>query len=466
MTRKIRTSIIPSEQQFYRLRNVSEDLDLSAICCFAATGFFLAEDTYWKNLKVLQPGTEYLIDSDGYLQDSKTVFKWHYNPIHRPFTTVVEEFTQLFESTINSQIGDKKIILPLSGGLDSRTQATALFQLKKNVQAYSYEFENGYPETKIAQKISKKCGFNFIKLKVPNSYLWDVIDDLYGINKGYSEFIYCRQMAFLDDYENMGDIFSLGHWGDVLFDDMKIPDDLSFEQQIFMLYHKIVKRGGEELACRLWRSFNLEGNFKDYLYSRLEALLNKIDIPENANAQIRAFKSMYWAPRWTSINLSIFRAKHPIALPYYDDDICKFICEVPESYLANRAIQIHYIRNRNPNLAKITWQQHRPFNLYNFHYNKIPYSLPYRITNKLKRLINAKRGNPYVQRNWELQFLGEKNRKKLEHFIAKDNLVPAEISEYFFRKFTSPNYLDFAHPMSILLTLSVWSQHQRIFQKS
>ena len=53
---------------------------------------------------------------------------------------------------------------------------------------------------------------------------------------------------------------------------------------------------------------------------------------------------------------------------------------------------------RNPDLAKITWQSQKPFNLYNFTYNKSPYNLPYRIVDKVKRNLNPQK---YIQRNSE-----------------------------------------------------------------
>ena len=82
-----------------------------------------------------------------------------------------EEEVVDFETIINEQIGDKKVILPLSGGLDSRTQAAALHYLKKNVQSYSYQFEDGLNETCFAQKIAKVCYFPFEKCIIPKAYL-------------------------------------------------------------------------------------------------------------------------------------------------------------------------------------------------------------------------------------------------------------------------------------------------------
>src|SRR5690606_30849221 len=259
---------------------------------------------------------------------------------------------------IQEQVQDKKVILPLSGGLDSRTQAVALHQLQKEVHSYSYSFQNGLNESDYGRKIANACHFPFSDLTIPNGYLWNKIEKLAQLNGCYSEFTHPRQMAVVEELAKMGEVFSLGHWGDVLFDDMGVPDDLSFESQLDVLYKKVINKGGLAIANQLWQACQLEGNFEDYLRARLSTLLRKIAISESANAQIRAFKSLYWAPRWTSTNLSVFESVRPITLPYYDNRMCEFICSVPEKYLAGRQIQIEYIKRRNPNVAKIEWQQH------------------------------------------------------------------------------------------------------------
>src|SRR5690606_4821348 len=190
----------------------------------------------------------------------------------------------------------------------------------------------------------------------------------------------------------------------------------------------------------------LEGDFYDYLYERLKTLLQKVNIPKSANAQIRAFKSLYWAPRWTSVNLSVFENERPISLPYYDNRMCEFICSVPEKYLSGRQIQIEYLKMRNPKLAAITWESQKPFNLYNYQYNKIPYNVSYRVWNKAKRSLSAK---PYIQRNWELQFLGTENEKQLEKRLFDNPNMKAFISEdltkVFYQKFKQEDAVYYSH---------------------
>lgn len=454
---QLTTPIIPIKQQFY---GQPKTLDLKAIAIFAATGFFLDDDTYYTEQKVLKPASQVTIDdATGKVISQKPYFKWHYAPRERPFNEVVDEFQFLFESILDQQVGNRKVILPLSGGLDSRTQAVALHKLKKDVVSYSYRFDGGHDENWYGEQISKSCKFPYHAYQVKEGYLWDCIETLTGINGCYSEFTHPRQMAFLDSYKALGDLFSLGHWGDVLFDTMGISDSMPFEGQVEVLFKKVVKKGGLDLANALWNSWGLEGNFKDYFMERIKELLLKVAIPQSANAQVRAFKSLYWAPRWTSVNLSVFNVARPVSLPYYDNRMCEFICTVPEEYLAHRQIQIDYIKRNSPALAQLIWQAQRPFNLYNYHQNRMPWNLPFRIIDKLRRMGNPK---PYVQRNWELQFLGVQNDSQIRHWILEnshfDALVPKAIRQDFYHLFKESDAVFYSHPLSMLLTLSLFSK--------
>ena len=454
----IQTPIIPTHQQFVKVHEPRE-IDKKAICIFAATGFFLGSDTYWKDLKVLPPATINTIDENGFWVDSKPWFEWYYKPRQISFETALEEFTELFEKIVAEQAKDKTVLLPLSGGLDSRTQAIAISKLENPVIAYSYSFQDGFSETGIAKKIAKAYDFPFHDFTIKSGYLWPKLEELADINLCYSEFTHPRQMAVLEEFKKMKGVFSLGHWGDVLFD-RGAPEGTTHEQILPQLKKIAVKKGGMELATALWENWGLEGSFEEYLEKRFQDRLDKIKI-DNISAKVRAFKTMSWAPRWTSVNLSIFEKANPYELPYYDDRMCEFICTVPEEYLADRKLQIAYIKQQSPKLAKITWQAEKPYNLYNFQNNKSPNNLPYRITNKLQREIKVKMGKPYIQRNWELQFLGMENDEKLQEHLFGENLHPflsKELLARFYNKFKTDDAVKYSHPLSMLLTLAVWKR--------
>ena len=217
------------------------------------------------------------------------------------------------------------------------------------------------------------------------------------------------------------------------------------------------------MAKSLWQNWKLEGEFEDYLNSRILVLLSRINIV-NSNAKIRAFKSMYWAPRWTSINLSVFARNKEIYLPYYDDRMCQFICEVPESLLNNRQIQIEYIKKTNIAVEKIVWQDAKPFNLFNHHLAKTHLRLPYRVTEKLKREFKSLLGKKFVQRNWELQFLGSENKKRLNSHFKTDSFnkeVDKELVKKTMDLFYDNNSVYHSHAVSMLLTMGVFLNSQK-----
>ncbi|MCX6188991.1 MAG: asparagine synthase-related protein [Bacteroidetes bacterium] len=458
--------IIPIRQKFYKShenvllsnweKEASAALDLKAICAFCALGFFLDDDTYYKNIKVVKPSTTLVLEGDK-IVSSNTNFKWHYNPREITFNETVNEFAELFEKIIAEQTKDKYVILPLSGGLDSRTQAVALRNNPEKVFAYSYQFKNGVNENKYGEAIANALHFKFKKLEIEKGYLWKVIDDLASINHCFSDFTSPRQMAFLDEYPPMGDVFSLGHWGDVLFDSMGLNEEADFETQLRVLLKKIVKKGGMELGQSLWQAWGLAGDFQSYLTERVSVLLDNIKI-SNANARIRVFKSMYWATRWTSVNLSVFEHARPITLPYYDDRMCKFICTIPEAHLAARKIQIEYIKRHSPEVAKIAWQAQHPYHLFNYHHNKMLYNLGYRVADKLKREMNKIVGKEMIERNWELQFLGKANEPMLMHTLFDNQklnaAIPLALTTSFYEKFKNANHVYYSHSINMLLVLS------------
>jgi len=451
----IKTPIIPINQTFAKVK-APHELHKEAICVFMATGFFLDQDTYWKDQIVLRPATINTIDAKGFLIESTPWFEWHYTPQECRFSEALQQFTSLFETIVDEQVGNKKVVLPLSGGLDSRTQAVALKKMNKSVQSYSYAFKGGYPETNIAKQLAKACEFNFKEYQIEKGYLWNCIEELATINQCYSEFTHPRQMAIVDEFETMGEIFSLGHWGDVLFDSM-CDEHLNEHQELAVIYKKIIKKGGLELATALWKAWELPNSFEMYLKERIQKLLNEINII-NSSAKIRAFKSLHWAPRWTAINLSVFQKKHPITVPYFNDAMCQFICTVPEAFLADRKLQIAYIKANNKKLSAIQWQAQKPFSLNTYQFNKTPYNLPFRVVGKIQRVLTSLLGKPYIQRNWELQFMGKENEKQLKKYLealALHKLIPPAVTNQFYAAFKKGDKVVYSHAVSMLLTLAL-----------
>ena len=428
------------------------NIDFESICYWLSTGFFLGTTTFFKN-QFFSPGTR------------EMEWNWHYTPRDISFDQAVDEFTHLFETLILNYTEGKKIILPLSGGLDSRTLAAAL-KGRKDVVVVSYEFENGIRETEYARQIAVTCGWEFHRYTIPLGYLWENLDELADISQCQTEFTHPRQMAIIDKIAQYGDLILSGQWGDVLFDVQDIADDANLDQLTNFTIKKVVKPGGMELASELWKYWDLGGDFKEKSFKTIQDLLLDIEI-ENPKSRIRAFKSLHWAPRWANVNLKVFTSRRDMFIPYYHDEMCKFICMVPEEFLADRNIQIEYIKRKAPVLARIPWQTY-DLDLYNYqHFNTIYF--PRRLYQYGRRIIREKilKRPPVIQRNWELQFLGLENERYLKRWIFEtpelDELVPKQIIQDFYYRFKKVDPVKYSHPVSMLLTLAVWCK--RLWKK-
>jgi hypothetical protein len=423
---------------------INGNLNLKAICVWIAFGCMLDNDTFFEGVYWTRPKT----------------LPWHYDPVDMSFDKTVDKFAEIFENVVADQTKGASVLLALSGGLDSRTLAAAMSKTGKKPFTYSYKFENSFNETKYGKQIAGLFGWEYEDFVIPKGYLWDKVDYIAGINQCYTDLTHSRQVAVLDQIAPRGNLFLLGHLGDLSFDGMGVPDSLTGRGLIEAVIKKMLKKGGLELAVDLWKLWNIEGDFNDYLYNRVSNLLDDIHI-SNANAKIKAFKCMQWVTRWTNVNLFFFSRYHPIALPYYDERICEFVCCTSEEYLNGRKIQIEYLKRFHPKLAKIPWQDKEPYNLYNYHHYLTLRHLPWRLINKTRGVVNEKLfGKKTTLRNWEIQFVGNENDYMLSRYLLDNNelakLIPKEVVKKYYDRFKTKNAHYYSHPVNMLLTLSVF----------
>lgn len=467
-SKNIYSPIIPVNQVFYNQESAEVvnwnnnlkdlEIDWKALTVFCALGFMLDDQTFYKNIKTCRPATKYKLNNNTILS-SEQYWKWNYNPKDRKFSDILDEFTIILENIIKSETKNKSILLPISGGLDSRTLFVPVKE-RKDLTLSSYEFENGFHESDTSIKLSNQYKIPLYVKTIPKGYLWNKLDQIHKLNNCFTDFTHPRQVAAINDWIGLGDSVLLGHWGDVLFDKQADSKNISYNEQVIQLKKKIIKPSGIELATDLWEYWGLEGSFESYITNRLDKLYGDIDI-DHPSARMRAFKSLYWAPRWTSINLSIFNKAGEIVLPYYSDEMCKFICGVSEDFLAGRKIQIEYIKQNCAELASLPWQKYYPLNLFQYHWFDNPVYFPVRAMRKIKRIMMQKMHQTpdLITRNWELQFLGGKNELHLrENLLNSDRIneiIPKSIIKKYLEKFRI-NPVKYSHPVSMLLTIAVF----------
>ncbi|MDQ3392889.1 MAG: asparagine synthase-related protein [Bacteroidota bacterium] len=463
----IKTDIIPVKLWYYNkikntllsesYHNTNEKLDYESIAFFASTGFFFSDSTFFKNIKVVPPATNLQVGDNGQILSMNSYWEWYYNPIIRDVEEATEVFKMGFESNLFKTINGKKVIFPLSGGIDSRTIAAALPDGMPNLNTYSYEFEGGVKEVWYGKSIAKKKKFPFKAFTIPQGYLWNKIDEISKLVKYETEFTHSRQIAVLDEIEKLGEIFVLGHGGEI-FIAPKVDKDISFEGLVDYLFNMFVKDEGLALGEKLWQVWGLKGKLKDYIKDNFALLLHKISIKE-ANPRLRAFLYKYIAYRKNQVNINIFERHNEIYLPFLNRDVLNGICNVHEDVLIDRKVQINYIKQKSPAIASIPWQNYYPLNLYNYEkFSKKTY-LPKRALYAFKRVVNEKmRGKKLITRNWENQLLGEENDKKLQSHLfsatLESNIIPKDIIKEVYENFKYKDSKANITPLSTLITIT------------
>lgn len=157
----------------------TEDYDELSAAEFLLTGFVTGKDTLYPNVKQIQAGEVLIIQETS---EPKIVTKSYYQYLHKNyFNDQIESLFskweailfEVFERLIRS-IDDRPVVIPLSGGYDSRLIAIMLKRLHyDNVICFSYG-KPGNWESKISESVARKLGFRweFIPYSLKQWYEW------------------------------------------------------------------------------------------------------------------------------------------------------------------------------------------------------------------------------------------------------------------------------------------------------
>jgi len=435
-------------------------LDWSAIGGFLKFGFFLGENTYWQNTRVISPATHLVMDEEGAVVSNTRYWQWHYEPdLRLSPKAAVEEFSKIFKDVLLETVNKKKLALPLSGGLDSRSTLAVLgrpdLDRDQTLFPFSYGYAENSVETKIARELAEKRNLP-IKTWSIKPYLFEKIDRIVSSVEGFQDITQCRQAFVIDDLSHVSDYVMAAHWGDVWLDSMgfigqTLPSRAEMSQEII---HKYQKKGSENLLA-LFEDV-LPANFNESIQAEIDTSLEGFGAVQEKDFMVKAWKTAQWSHRWTLASIRMYQAGLFPMLPFYDNRLVDFFLRVPSDFMIQRKLQIEYIKQVAPDLAKVCWQPYNA-NLYNYkHFNS--WLLPQRAANKLGRLM---RNEKIIQRNWEVQFLNPQGRAGVNQWLLEAGLklhdfVSLTVIQLLLGEFYDHPQGANGYAVSMLLTLSAW----------
>lgn len=382
------------------------DLDWVGITGFCGFGFYPADCTPLEDVRILRPATHTVLDESGHPVTERRYWNWSYDPVPRSDDDLVDGFREVWRKTLARQTVGHSPIIPVSGGLDSRTivaDLTGEDSVLGDVQPalFTYGYSRNSVEIRIARKVARVRRME-IESAVVEPYLFDRLDDIIGAIEGFVSLTLPRQVGASELIAPLGDRVVGGHWGDVWFDSSHLPEPHSGRHDGLddVAFAKFAKRGREWLFDNICRPHLGGQNPDDLLRDVLSEELGRIPDLDDIDMRLKALKTEQWSFRWTLAGTRAYHLAQPTLLPFYGNDVVDFFLRVPSERLADRRLQTAYLKRHHPDLARVIWQDtgmslfERPW--------EPPVSVGRRAASKVARTLGREQ---VIERNWEVQYL-------------------------------------------------------------
>lgn len=437
-------------------------LDWLGLAGFFKFGFFPDDRTFYEDVQILQPASHYIYSEKGRLVLQKRYWNWSHTPDEKQtYQDSLHEFTSIFDQVMENMSDRGRIAVPISGGLDSRSTVASLFHSKQDKSrfwCYSYGYSPESIETRISRQIAKVQDLPFTAYNI-QPYLFDQLEEILASVEGFQDITQCRQAYIVEDLKSHSDKVIAAHWGDVWLDTMGLDGKLStvsdekFQESV---WKKFSKRGGKELSNIICGSHLSVDDAQEFLKNLLIQKSASLDHIQDPDFRLKAIKTDWWSFRWTLVSIRMFQNAAWPCLPFYDNRIVDFFCRTPSRFVKDRLLQIDYIKNKAPDLARITWQPYDA-NLYKYSQPDF-FRLIRRAGRKVWRIATRQQTK---QRNWEVQFLNPLGKNGLNRWLLHPglrihDLVPRKwINESVNNLLHNPEPI-LGYQLSMLLSFSIW----------
>ena len=321
-----------SDDTFYLKDKINANkINEDSVNDFLATGYVTGNETILENVFQIQ-SSEYITYQADCLS-TKMYFKYipkllndaSYEDLSDQFLNILEKMAKRMIKYANG----KQIVLPLSGGYDSRLIATLLRKYKyDNVLCYTYGSTDSY-EVSISKQVAKKLNFRWIFVEYTETIIpSDFTKDKLFLKFSEFAFNYSSKMSMQDYfavkylYENKivdkDSIFIPGHSGDFLGGShfSKLPQDTIDVVDLIIKKHYVLNK----VNFNKNKIINLIKSEKtEFIYA----------LEENWNMKERQSKHIVNSLR----NYEFFGYKHMI--PLWDLELVNFFKNLPVKYKIN-----------------------------------------------------------------------------------------------------------------------------------
>ncbi len=347
---KTENSFIVSDSAYYLRDKINQNLNEEKAAEFMVAGYVTGNETLFDDIKQIRNREFLLYQKNEKNLKSCCYFKFlHGDYYELPEARLLEildqafvnSFSRLVESTIKQ---GKRIVVPLSGGLDSRIIVAMLKRLGVNdVICMSYG-RKGCREAEISKRVAEALGYEWIFVESTVKKWHEEYNskeaDLFRIWAGnLSSLPHMQDFPAVKELKTQGKIpensvFVPGHTGY----GCHIPDTTSFDSEAY-------------LAASLKKHYNLwpyGQELEKILKQRISKSISGLEIKDNetfANA-IEYFDSNERQAKFITNSVRVYEFfGYEWRIPLWDTELMEFFLRVPVKYRINVYLYKKYARD-------------------------------------------------------------------------------------------------------------------------
>lgn len=315
----------------------SKDIDFFSSKLFALSGYSFNQNTLYKNIKQINPGSFLIIYKSRIVQKNYYLWRpWNLSKDDKKLESLKLLNEKIIKKLIKSCNG-KQIVIPLSGGLDSRFIAAGLKHFGyTNVVSVSYGIK-GNKDSLIAQKVSKKLGYKWIYVKYTSKKFKDAF-----FSDDYQKYLnYCDSFTsihFAGEYlmlknlkkNNLIDknaIIVNGQSGDFISGN-HMPKNLP--KNVLSLKNRVHNISNEHAKnhYKHWKSL-IDDNLYEAVFAYVDEMVDQLGgLPKNANEDFSIVEYIEFINRQSKYVINGQRNYEYFnfdwRLPLWDDEYLEF----------------------------------------------------------------------------------------------------------------------------------------------
>jgi asparagine synthase (glutamine-hydrolysing) len=354
---KTKNSFIVSDSAYYLKDKINQHLNEENAAEFMVAGYVTGNETLFDNIKQVRNGEFLIYQKNERLLNSCFYFKFlHGDYYELPETRLIEMLDRVFVNTFlrlveSTSKQGKKLVVPLSGGLDSRIVVAMLKRLGVNdVICVSYG-RKGSRESEISKRVAEALGYEWIFVE-STAKKWR---EYYNSKEVDLFRIWAGNLSSLPHIQDFPTVKELKIQGKIPENSVFVPGHTGYGCDIpeYCLDNSTSLDSEAYLAACLKKHYNLWGwpcgqELEKIFKQKISKSTSGLEIKDNetfANA-IEYFDSNERQAKFIINSVRVYEFfGYEWRIPLWDTELIKFFLRVPIEYRINRDLYKKYARD-------------------------------------------------------------------------------------------------------------------------